>query len=72
MAIASGLEIFFPVQINFARMNLINRKLLPPAGAAVRYRFLSAAVCVFACLLVCRCLYVSNGLPMFVSMFVCQ
>ena len=46
--------------------------LLPPAGAAVRYHFLFVAVCVFACLLICRCLYVSNGLSMFVSMFVCQ
>ena len=50
--------------------------LLPLAGAAVRYHFLSVAVCVFACLLICRCLYVSNGLSvcmsMFVSIFVCQ
>ena len=36
--------------------------LLPPASAAVRYHFLSVAGCVFACLLICRCLYVSNGL----------
>ena len=51
-------------------------KLLPPASAAVRYHFLSVAVCVFACLPICRCLYVSNGLSvcmsMFVAMFVCQ
>ena len=42
---------------------------LPPAGAAVRYHFLFVAVCVFACLLICRCLYVSNGLSVCISMF---
>ena len=29
-------------------------KLLPLAGAAVRHYFLSVAVCLFACLLICR------------------
>ena len=53
-------------------------KLSPSAGAAVRYHFLSVAVCLFACLLICRCLYVSNGpslsicMPMFVATFICQ
>ena len=55
------------------------QKLLPPAGAAVRYHFLSIAGCVCdvcMCLTFCRCLYVSNDVSMFVSlfvsMFVCQ
>ena len=33
-------------------------RLVPPLGT------------VFVCLLICRCLYVSKGLSMFVSMFV--
>ena len=39
-------------------------------NAAVRYHFLSIVGCVSACLLICRCLYVSNGLFMFGSLFV--
>ena len=47
---------------------------MPPAGAAIWYNFLSVAVCVSAYLSACPCrrLCMSNGLSVYMSVFVCQ